>query len=175
MRLQKALFIAGVFSAAALAPRAVRAQTPVFFSGAAAVALPIGDLRNAADVGMSLALRAEGKLATPGWSLRGDLSWDRFGGRGPVDSYSYLGFAGNIVHHEQQSSLYEFGGLGLYGSKTSFTDAADHDDTNLGLQMGLGVNLAAGQHAPFIEFGLTSVFTSGSNSIWFPVRFGVRF
>ncbi len=178
MRLQKLLFAACVFSGfcvAAFVPRTAHAQTPVVFSGAAALGLPIGDLGNAADVGMSLAIRGEGRLTSPGWSLRGDLSWDRFGGRGPVNAYSYVGFAGNLVHHEQNSQLYEFGGLGLYGSKTSFVDAADHDDTNLGVQMGLGLNFSPGPHTPFVEFGLTSVFTSGSNSLWFPVRFGVRF
>lgn len=157
------------------APRAARAQTPVTFSGAAALALPIGDLGNAADVGFSVALRGEGRLGPPGWSLRGDLNWDHFSGKGAVDSYSYLGLAGNAVHRSGGSRLYEFGGLGLYGAKTAFVDQLSHDDTDLGLQLGLGLDLSSGPHPTFVEFGLTSVFTSGSNSLWFPVRFGVRF
>ena len=31
------------------------------------------------------------------------------------------------------------------------------------------------QWADFVEFGLANVFTEGSNSTWFPLRFGVRF
>jgi hypothetical protein len=158
-----------------IVPRATAAQTPVRFSGAAALALPIGDLGDAADVGFSLALRGEAKLTSPGWSVRGDLSWDRFSGKGVVDSYSYLGVAANLVHRDGAGRVYEFGGLGLYGSKTAFADALDHDDTNLGMQFGLGLDFNTAPHAPFVEFGLTNVFTSGGNSLWFPVRFGVRF
>jgi hypothetical protein len=160
---------------AGLAPRAARAQTPVRFSGAAALALPAGDLGNAADVGFNLALRGEGRLSSPNWSFRGDLSWDRFPGRGIVDSYSYLSLAGNFVHRSTKSRVYEFGGLGLYGSRTDFGSSFNQETTNLGLQMGLGLELNPGPNTPFVEFGLTNVFTSGENSLWFPVRFGVRF
>jgi hypothetical protein len=162
-------------SALTLGPRAAHAQTPVRFSGAAALALPVGDLGDAAGVGFHLALRGEGKLSSPGWFLRGDLSWDRFSGKGAVDSYSYLGLAGNIVHRSNTTRLYEYGGLGLYGSKTAYASQLNSSDTNLGLQMGLGLDLNPGPHTPFVEFGLTNVFTSGGNSVWFPVKFGVRF
>ena len=171
------LLVAGLLAAAPLsfAPRALRAQTPVRFSGAAALALPIGDLGDAADAGFSLALRGEGPLGSPGWSLRGDLTWDRFDGRGGVDAYSYLGVAANVLHRGHAGRFYEFGGLGLYGSHTAFVDGLNHDDTNLGLQLGLGLDLNQGPHAPFVEFGLTNVFTPGSGSVWFPVRVGIRF
>jgi len=175
MNIHKIIGAACAALAMAAAPCAAQAPTPVRFSGAAALALPIGDLGDAADVGINLALRGEGRIGSPGWSLRGDLTWDRFGGRGPVDSYSYLGAAANLVHRSGVDRLYEFGGLGLYGSKTTFTNALDRSDTNLGMQLGLGLDLAPGPRVPFVEFGLTSVFTSGGNSLWFPVRFGVRF
>jgi len=175
VKLRNVFVAACACALATFVPHVARAQTPVTFSGAAALALPIGDLGNAADVGFNLALRGEGKIGSPGWSLRGDLSYDRFGGKGVVDSYSYLGVAANLVHRTGAGRLYEFGGLGIYGSKTSFENQLDHDDTNLGVQMGLGLDLNPGPHTPFVEFGLTSVFTSGSNSLWFPVRFGVRF
>ena len=137
--------------------------------------LPIGDLGNAADPGVNLALRGEGRLPARNWSLRGDLTWDRFSGKGAIDSYSYLGLAGNLVHRSAADRLYEFGGLGVYGNTMTFSNQLNHSDTNLGVQMGLGLDLAPGPHTPFVEFGLTGVFTSGSNSLWFPVRFGVRF
>jgi hypothetical protein len=175
VKLRNKFLAAVALSAVTLASHAARAQTPVVFSGAAALALPIGDLGNAADPGINLAIRGEGRLGSPGWYLRGDLSWDRFGGRGPVDSYSYLGAAANLVHRESKSRLYEFGGLGIYGSKVNFSGNVNSSDTNLGLQMGLGLDLNPGPHTPFVEFGLTSVFTTGGNSVWFPVKFGVRF
>jgi hypothetical protein len=161
--------------AAAFAPSVARAQTPVRFSGAASVAMPVGDLGNSASAGYSLALRGEGRLWSPNWSFRGDLSWDRFSGRGDVDAYSYLGAAGNLVHRSSASRVYEFGGLGMYGSTTAFTNQSNLTATDLGFQTGVGVNFDSGPHTPFVEFGVTNVFTSGRNSVWFPVRFGIRF
>lgn len=157
------------------AARALDAQTPVRFSAAAALALPIGDLGDAADIGFNLGLRGEGRLGRPGWSLRGDLSWDHFGGKGFVDSYSYLGVAGNLLHRSAGSRAYQFGGLGLYNSKTAFLDRLNEDQTNLGMQLGVGLDFKPGDVNTFLEFGLMNVFTSGGNSLWFPLRFGVRF
>jgi hypothetical protein len=175
MKVRNAFITACALAVATLAPHAAQAQTPIRFSGAAALALPIGDLGNATDLGYSLALRGEAKLWAPEWKIRGDFSWDRFPGRGIVDAYSYLGLAGNMVHRSVGDRLYEFGGLGLYGGTTSFNNQLNQSATNLGAQAGLGIDLAPGPHTPFMEFGVTNVFTSGSNTLWFPVRFGVRF
>jgi hypothetical protein len=175
MRFRIVVFAACAFSAATIAPSVAWSQTPVSFSGAGALALPIGDLGQAAEVGFNLALRGEARLAWQHWSVRGDLSWDRFGGRGNVDAYSYLGAAANVVHRSGAGRMYEFGGFGLYGERTTFTSQLNRDDTTLGLQAGIGVDLTPGPHTPFVEFGVTNVFTSGGNTFWFPVRFGVRF
>lgn len=175
MKIKNVFITTCALAVATFAPRAARAQETVRFSGAGALALPAGDLGNAADVGYSLSLRGEARLWAPEWKFRGDLSWDRFPGRGPVDAYSYLGLAGNMVHRTVGDRLYEFGGLGIYGGTTSFNNQLNQSQTNLGLQMGLGLDLAPGPHTPFMEFGVTNVFTSGGNTLWFPVRFGVRF
>jgi hypothetical protein len=169
------LYLALCVSAAAIIPHEASSQTPVRFSGAAALALPVGDLGDNADAGFQLALRGEGKLPSPNWSLRGDLTWDYFGGKPGVDNYSYLGLAGNLVYRANASRVYEFGGLGIYGSHAAFGGTLASDETNLGVQAGLGVDFNQSPHTPFIEFGLTGVFTSGNNSVWFPVRIGVRF
>ena len=175
MKFRNGLMTACVLAAAMVAPRAARAQTPIRFSGAVNLGLPIGDLGNAADLGYGLAFRGEGKLSSPEWDLRGDITWDRFPGRGVVDNYSYLSLAGNFVHRMPGENLYEFVGPGLYENTVSVTGGGSASDTNLGLQMGIGLDLAKGPHTPFVEFGLTSVFTSGANTLWFPVRFGIRF
>jgi hypothetical protein len=176
MKLRNAFLAASTLAVmVALAPHAARAQTPIRFSGAASLAMPVGDLGDAASAGYSLALRGEGRLWSPNWHFRGDLSWDRFSGRGDVDAYSYLGAAGNIVYRNSASRVYEFGGLGVYGSTTSFTDQLNRTGTNLGFQTGVGVDLDRGPRAPFVEFGFTNVFTSGRNTAWFPVKFGIRF
>jgi len=175
MKFRHTLITACVAVAAIAAPRAAHAQTPIRFSGAVGLGLPIGDLGNAANLGYGLTFRGEGKLANPEWGLRGDITWDRFPGRAPIDNYSYLSLAGNFVHRMPGESLYEFAGLGLYGSTTSFNGGANVSTTDLGIQMGVGLDLSKGPHTPFVEFGLTSAFTSGANTLWFPVRFGIRF
>ena len=149
MRVRNALCTACAVGAAWLAPRSSPAQTPVRFSGAAAVALPVGNLGDAADVGTSLALRGEAKLPWQNWSVRGDVTWDRFSGRGVVDNYSYFGAAANMLHRST-GRLYEFGGAGVYGTRTAFNDQLNRDGSDLGVQTGLGIDLAPGPHAPFV-------------------------
>jgi hypothetical protein len=167
--------IAGALSLVTAAPAAAHAQAPVHFSLAGGFAAPIGDLGDAADLGFNLSARAEGAISRPGWAIRGDLTWDHFGGKGPVDSYSYLGFAANMVHHESASVMYEFGGLGVYGRTVNYRSDNSASDTNLGLQFGLGFNLNTVEKNTFVEIGLSSIFTDGGTSLWIPIRLGVRF
>lgn len=154
---------------------ALHAQSNVHFGVSGGVALPIGDLGNAANVGFDLGARVTVPLSSPSWGLRGDLNWNRFGGKAGVNSYSYLSIAGNLVHREPGARLYEFFGPGVYNQKIDFTNGFNTSRTDLGLQGGVGLDLNASDLKTFVEFGLTSVFSSGSNSVWFPVRFGIRF
>jgi hypothetical protein len=151
------------------------APSPVRFGFVGGLSLPAGDLGNEAGLGIALDLRAEGRTRYPGWALRGDLSWDRYDGRGLVNAYSYTALAGNLVHREGNGRLYEYGGLGVYNSRVAFVDGPDASDTNLGMQLGLGLDLSSTVPRLFTEFGMTSAFTSGRSSIWFPVRLGFWF
>lgn len=175
MQSRQLLAIVAITTAVATtAPRNAAAQTPVRFSVVGGFSLPIGDLGNSTDMGLNIGLRGEGRSLTPGWALRGDVSYDRYDGRGGVNAYSYLGLAGNLVHRETGGRIYEFGGLGLYNSRVAFTSALDRSDTNLGVQMGAGFELTRDNRV-FTEIGMTSAFTSGRSSLWFPVRIGLRF
>jgi hypothetical protein len=166
---------AGLTLCVFIAPTGARAQTPINFSVVGGLSLPIGDLANSTELGLNLGFRGEGRRMATGWSLRGDVSYDRYSGRGTVDAYSYMALAGNLVHRSTNARTYQFGGLGLYSSRVAFvTSASDNTDTNLGVQMGLGADLSKDQRV-FGEFGLTSAFTSGRSSVWFPVRVGLRF
>lgn len=176
---------------AVLVPIALRAQTPIRFSAAGGISLPIGDLGSAANVGFNLGLRGETARGRE-WRFRGDLTWDRFGGKqvfypfpaiygpGAFDnsysaSYSYIGFAANLLHHES-GRVYEFGGLGLYNQQFSVRGVrGGYSDTNVGLQAGLGVEFNSSDLHSFVEFGLTNVFTTGTSTAWFPLKFGIRF
>lgn len=150
------------------------AQTPVRFSLVGGLSLPIGDLGNGTDLGLNLGVRGEGRPLSPGWAFRGDVSYDRYSGRGVVDEYTYLAFGANLVHHETSHRMYEFGGLGVYNSRIAFSSTVGRSDTNLGVQMGAGFELTRDQRL-FTEIGLTSAFTSGRSSLWFPIRIGFRF
>ena len=160
---------------AILAPAAsAQQQTPVNFSAVGGLSLPLGDLANSSELGLNLGFRGEGRRMNSGWSLRGDVSYDRYSGRGAIDNLSYLALAGNLVHRMAGSRAYQFGGLGLYSSRVARTNLSDNTDMNLGVQMGLGADLTRDNRV-FGEFGLTSAFTSGRSSVWFPVRVGLRF
>jgi hypothetical protein len=158
------------------APRAGHAQTPIQFSGAVGLGLPVGNLGDAANVGFNLAVRGEGQLGSSpsDWGLRGDLSLDQLGGKGGLGSVSFWGAAANMVHRSHDSRLYEFGGLGLYDFRVS-GGGLTKSEMDLGLQVGVGYNLSQGPHATFLEFGLINVFATGSSELWFPLRFGIRF
>lgn len=151
------------------------AATPVRFALAGGLSLPAGDLGSDADLGIALGARAETRLRDPRWGLRGDLSWDRYDGHSAVSSFSYVALAGNLVHHGGSGRVYQFGGLGVYNSHLRFVNGADRSNTNLGMQAGVGVALSRGRPSWFTEFGLTSAFTSGRSSVWFPVRAGFWF
>ena len=173
-RIHASVLAAFALAALSLAPSAARAQTPVRFSVVGGLSLPIGDLGNGTDLGLNLGVRGEGRPLSPGWAFRGDVSYDRYSGRGAVDEYTYLAFGANLVHHEPSLRFYEFGGLGVYSSRVAFNTAVNRSDTDLGVQMGAGFSLTHDNRV-FTELGLTSAFTSGRSSVWFPVRVGFRF
>jgi hypothetical protein len=169
------LSIAATLASAFLASAAgAQAQTPINFSVVGGLSLPIGDLGNSTEMGLNLGFRGEGRRAPSGWSMRGDVSYDRYSGRGTINNYSYVAFAGNLVHRAAGSRGYQYGGLGIYSSRVARANVADATDTNLGVQLGLGADLTRDGRV-FGELGLTSAFTSGRSSVWFPVRVGMRF
>ena len=167
----KRLLLAAV-AAFVVMPFAAIAQTPVRFSVGGGMSPAVGDLGRTAEVGVSLAARAEMANNRP-WGFRGDLSFDQFGGRSSEPGNQYIGLGANMVHREK-GALYEFGGLGVYNQRVHLrVPDSDVDNTNLGMQFGVGYNFKSPR--TFVEFGVANVFTSGANSVWFPVKFGVRF
>ncbi len=170
------LQLLGVACAVALfiEPDSLAGQTQVRFSVVGGLSLPTGDLGNSSDLGLNIGVRGEGRPIAANWTIRGDVAYDRYEGRGAVNAYSYLSFAANLVHHERSGRVYEFGGLGFYNSRIRFDDSRQRSDVNLGVQMGVGFDITRDQRV-FTELGLTGAFTSGRSSVWFPVRVGLRF
>ncbi len=138
----------------------------------------VGDLeRQASSPGIGVALRTTTPLGASNWALRTDVAFDRFSGKGDVDNFQFFTFSSNLVHRTS-AKLYQFGGLGMYTAKSVVKPANLRTETAFGLQGGVGLELGKGNETgvvhPFVEFGLTNVFTTGRTSVWFPVRAGLR-
>lgn len=153
-------------------PTAPSPASSLRFAIGGGLSIPAGDLGRASDAGFSLGMRAEGRLRAPNWFARGDLTFDRFDGRGVVNAYSYTSLTASLVHRAPSTRFYQFGGLGVYNARTAFVDALDRSDTNLGVHLGLGVDMSTTAPRWFAEAGFASAFTSGRSSLWFPVRIG---
>ncbi len=174
---------------ATLAREPVGAQTPrpvrgapaqpmssgLRFGFAGGLSIPAGDLGNSTSTGFAIAVRGETPLSAARWSARADLSFDRFDGRGIVNAYTYTALAASLVHHDGDDRMYQYGGLGVYNSRTAFVGASDLSSTDLGVQAGLGYDFRTTAPRWFLEAGLASAFTSGRSSLWFPVRVGFWF
>jgi hypothetical protein len=158
----------------ALTPANSAAQTPVGFSVVGGLSLPVGDLARSSDLGLNIGFRGEGRTMPSGWAFRGDMNFDRYAGNGTIENFTYVSFAGNLVHRTQSGRAWQYGGLGVYNSKVARTNAVDLSDTDLGVQMGVGFDMTT-DRTVFAELGLTSAFTSGRSSVWFPIRVGLRF
>ncbi|MHB8838074.1 MAG: hypothetical protein ACYC7F_03890 [Gemmatimonadaceae bacterium] len=162
-------------NAQAPAGRRAVAQPTARFGLAGGLSVPAGDLGADAGLGLAVGLRAETPLRDARWALRGDLNWDRYDGSGVVNAYSYASLAGNLVHRERVSGLYQYGGLGIFSSRMRFVSGNDRRDSNLGMQAGVGFTWNRLSPRWFTEFGLTSAFTSGRSIVWFPLRAGFWF
>ena len=62
----------------------------------------------------------------------------------------------------------------MYRSEVETIAGVESKDTNLGAQLGVGMKLSSDGRI-FAEAGLTSAFTTGRSSVWFPIRVGFRF
>ena len=168
-RFATALFVLALSAGVAHAQR----RSGLKFSGAIGLSAPIGDLDKRGSTGFGAAIRTESQLDADIWSLRGDFSFDRFGGKDGVDSYQYFTVATNLVHHTNVR-LYQFGGFGIYTAKTAVDAVNNRSESAFGLQGGIGLNLDTKSLKSFVEFGITDVLTTGRSSVWFPVRVGIR-
>ncbi len=151
------------------------ASSGLRFGFVGGLSIPAGDLGSSTSTGVAIAVRGETPLRAARWSARADLSYDRFDGRGFVDAYTYTALAASLVHHDLEDRLYQYGGLGVYNSRTAFVGASDVSSTDLGVHAGLGYDFRTTAPRWFLEAGLSSAFTSGRSSLWFPVRVGFWF
>ena len=151
---------------------AARAQGPSLAIG---INVPVGGFADVAGSGFSVALRDEGELGwvTQRWAqmaYRLDVDFTHFAKRGSTPSMEYQSVSFNLVHRPSLT-LYEFAGPGIYNSTASRSDRYSRRGTNFGVQGGVGY-VWESKYQPFVEFGATNLFTSGSNTPWFVIRTG---
>jgi hypothetical protein len=164
------------FYACALALGAVCAAAPLAAQQTLAlgVLVPIGGLDPVAATGFGATLRNESYLSHA-WSIRTDVGYEYFGGKGTVKNTQTTSFALNLVQHPT-SALYAFGGAGLYLRKTTRTlDSQSRATNTIGFQGGVGLQLGDLWRFP-LSAEIAVVHTAGKeNYSWFPLRFAVGF
>lgn len=153
---------------------------------AASAALPMGTFGELVQTGFGVALRSGiGDTREP-WSGRGSFGFDYFKGNGKpgrggfvYDNVQFITGGFDIVH-QSSDAFYQFGGVALMNVKQAYVSAVPglpntRHESDFALTGGVGVNFGSSNLKGFVEFAATTVFTSGDNSAWFPVRVGLRF
>lgn len=144
------------------------------------VSLPNGDYTEGLESGYTLAGHLYLKPGTfTSLRFRGDVSFDKWNAEAEnAGSFRSLGFVVNAMYEFPTASTsivrpYLLGGLGAFNTEAS--DADSDSDTNLGLQVGGGLNFALSGFTTFAEAKFVNVFTDGSSLRYIPITFGVRF
>jgi Outer membrane protein beta-barrel domain len=180
--IRKAGFAALMLPLLAL-PAMVSAQqtTPVSFGVSGGLSVPTGNLGDAVDGGYNIAghiwLRP-GSIKSV--VFRGDVSYDNWGAKVGNLKYRALGVTANAIIHPAapNSSVvpYLIGGGGFFNTK-SYTGTSSNENTNtdLGLQVGGGIEFKLSGFSTFAEAKFVNAFSDGNNTNWIPITFGIRF
>lgn len=161
-----------------MTPAMVSAQSSaVGFGVSGGLSVPTGDLGDGVDAGYSIAGHVFLKPAsTKNLRFRGDVSFDRFAFKGNGDGNSrVLGFVGNALLDLSSSGgikPYILGGLGGYNGKSS---SSSDSDTNVGIQVGGGLNFQLSGFSTFLEAKYVNVFSDPNSTGYIPITFGIRF
>lgn len=169
-------------AAALAAPAVLAAQNaarPVSVGISGGLSLPTGDFADGLSSGYSVAGHLYlSPAAMRSLRFRGDVSYDRWDIENTSASVRSLGVIANALFDISTSSTstvkpYLLGGLGLFNSKASGDNS--ESDSNLGAQLGGGLNFQLSGFSTFLEAKYVNVFADGNNVNWIPITFGVRF
>lgn len=174
----------GAVAALLMTPAMVSAQSSaVGFGLSGGLSVPTGDLGDAVDAGYSIAGHVFLKPASmKSLRFRGDVSYSGFDYKNIDASYRSLGFIGNALLDLSSSGgvkPYVLGGLGAFNGKasTKIGSAAvvSTSSTDVGIQIGGGLNFQLSGFSTFLEAKYVNVFTDGNSAGYIPITFGVRF
>ena len=167
-----------------------QALRPISFGMSGGAAIPTGKTADAANMGFGITGLADYKSPAMPVSLRGELSFSRFGGKdlpagidgnhrilaGIVNVVASMGGSGSIAP-------YFIGGPGVYNLKSTVSDGdidVSASKTAMGLNGGMGLNFRMGAMSTFAEARYHYVFSKDDdkgfeNSQTIPLVFGIRF
>jgi hypothetical protein len=179
-RIHGAVLVAVLAAVPRSGPAAAQGVTASVGGG---VALPLGYLNSGTDPGVHGMAAVSVVPATFPVSVQIDAMYSRLGLSGGFDGHFRV-FQGtaNAVYRfgaARGTTLrpYLIGGLGVYNYKTisEITETLGEEaDTDLGINGGGGVDIAAGSLRMFAEARYHDVFAPGRNAEFLPITVGVR-
>jgi opacity protein-like surface antigen len=167
-----------------MTPAMVSAQSSaVGFGVSGGLSVPTGDLGDAVDAAYSIAGHVFLKSSSmKSLRFRGDVSYNGFDYKNIDASYRSLGFVGNaLIDLSTNGGVkpYLLGGLGAFNGKrsTQIGSAAvvSTSSTDVGIQVGGGLNFQLSGFSTFLELKYVNVFTDNNSAGYVPITFGVRF
>jgi hypothetical protein len=158
--IRRATFVIAAF-ALLLPSCAARAQRASIAAGAA---VPIGDFANAASTGYDIQLQARTEPMIGPLSLRIDVGYDGFSGKGAISkltvsaqSISVVGDINKMFYWVAGPGLYEMPGRQYFGA-----------------QVALGMNIPIFRWEGFLEVSGVRFFSPRPITSYVPLRFGIR-
>ncbi|MDA1081511.1 MAG: hypothetical protein O2973_07510 [Gemmatimonadetes bacterium] len=141
---------------------------------------PMGKFDELVQTGYGIAIRRGAGESAETWTGRTNFSFDTFNGNVTYENVRFITFGFDIVHRSRRS-FYQFGGIALFNTRITYKEGTNpfgnvRQSQDIGLTGGVGVNYGTdGGPKLFVEFAATTVFTTGDNTSWFPLRVGFRF
>jgi opacity protein-like surface antigen len=158
----------------------LRAQGAEFSLGGG-VGIPLGDFDDAVKIGWQGIGAVSFVPQNLPIGIEVDGNFSQFSDESPLDIKSQLIYGtANAVYKFQSSEdtrfrPYLIGGVGVYNSKETGSDALGGSSTKFGINAGAGFDFKAGSAGLFIEGRFHNVFTDGPNVKFIPINVGVRF
>lgn len=177
--------VAGLTLAAAAIAAPAQAQNvsdarTVRFGVQGGLSMPTGDFGDVAEMGFLIGGMMDIRPATLPVDFRIDLAYNRWGlDDGGLDldgSFSGLSLGGNVVvaiPTEGTVGPYVLGGLGMYRTTIEVEDE-DESETDLGMQLGGGLNFRLSGFETFVEARYHKIF-GDTDADFLPIVFGIRF
>jgi opacity protein-like surface antigen len=176
-------YIAGLALTGLIGAPALQAQGAEFSVGGG-LAIPTGDYDNIAKVGWQGTAAVSFVPQNGPVGFRLDGTYSQFDLESTFDVHERFIYAtGNVVYEflsSEQTRLrpYLLGGLGVYNSKGTGSDApafGETSQTKFGLNAGAGVDFDVGGAALFVEGRFHNVFADPSSKQFIPITLGISF